>query len=50
MENNLINEQAGIAPIFYSNKQFFVQSYVKDMSFPTFGSAYEFSRAYISGK
>lgn len=50
MEKNLVSEQAGMSPVFYKNQQFFVQSYVKNMSFPTFGSAYEFSRAYISGK
>ncbi len=50
MEKNLVGEQAGIAPIYFTNEQFFVQSYVKDMAFPMFGSNYEFSRAYISGK
>lgn len=50
MEENLVNEQAGMSPVYYTNKQLFVQSYVKDMSFPTFGSSYEFSRAFISGK
>lgn len=50
MEKNLVSEQAGMAPVYYKNEQFFVQSYVKNMSFPTFGSTYEFSRAYISGK
>ena len=50
MENNLIGENAGIAPLYYQNVQYFVQSYVKNLSTPNFGCAYEFSRAYISGK
>lgn len=50
MEQNLVNEQAGMSPVYYKNQQFFAQSYVKNMSYPTFGTTYEFSRAYISGK
>lgn len=50
MEKNLVSENAGIAPIYYGNKQYFIQSYVKNFSTPNFGAAYEFSRAYISGK
>ncbi len=50
MEKNLVAEQAGMSPVYFANKQYFVQNYVKDLVFPTFGSAYEFSRAYISGK
>lgn len=50
MEQNLIAENAGIAPLYYGNSQFFVQEYVKNLSTPNFGGALEFSRAYISGK
>ena len=51
MENNLINEQAGYQHRFsILTNSFSYKAIVKDMSFPTFGSAYEFSRAYISGK
>lgn len=50
MENNLVAENAGMAPLYYSNSQYFVQTYVKNLSTPNFGTAYEFSRAYISGK
>jgi oligopeptide transport system substrate-binding protein len=50
LEKNLIVDNAGVAPLNYTNKQIFVQSYVKNLSTPLFGSDYEFSRAYISGK
>lgn len=50
MENNLIAEQAGTAPVYFKSSQFFVQNYVKNLSTPLFGTKYEFSRAYISGK
>lgn len=50
MEQNLVAENAGMAPLYYGNSQFFVQKYVKNLSTPTFGCALEFSRAYISGK
>ena len=47
---NLVAENAGMAPLYYGNSQFFVQEYVKNLSTPNFGAALEFSRAYISGK
>lgn len=50
MEQNLVADNAGMAPIYYGNSQFFVQSYVKNLSTPNFGATFEFSRAYISGK
>lgn len=50
MEKNLVEEYAGMAPTYYANEQFFLQSYVKNFSTPMFGPTYEFSRAYISGK
>lgn len=50
MEQNLVAENAGMAPLYYGNSQFFVQEYVKNLSTPNFGCALEFSRAYISGK
>ena len=50
MEQNLVAENAGMAPLYYGNSQFFVQEYVKNLSTPNFGAALEFSRAYISGK
>ena len=50
LEQNLVGENAGMAPLYYGNAQYFVQPYVKNLSTPNFGCAYEFSRAYISGK
>ncbi len=50
LENNLIAEQAGTAPIYFKTSEFFVQDYVKNLSTPLFGTEFEFSRAYISGK
>lgn len=50
MENNLVAEQSGTAPLYYTSRQYFNQTYVKNLSYPTFGSSFEFSRAYISGK
>ncbi len=49
MEENLIEDYAGIAPLTFTETQIFTQPYVKDLSLPTFGNL-EFSRAYISGK
>ncbi len=50
LEQNLIVDNAGVAPLYYTNKQIFIQSYVKNLSTPLFGTTYEFSRAFISGK
>ncbi len=50
LEKNLIVDNAGVAPLYYTNKQIFIQSYVKNLSTPLFGTTYEFSRAFISGK
>jgi oligopeptide transport system substrate-binding protein len=50
LENNLIAVNSGVAPLYYTNKQIFIQSYVKNLSTPLFGTSYEFSRAYISGR
>ena len=50
LEKNLIADNAGVLPLYYTNKQIFIQSYVKNLSTPLFGTNYEFSRAYISGR
>ena len=50
MEKNLVAEHAGIAPLYYGVKYVFYQNYVKDLSMPQFGTAFEVSRAFISGK
>lgn len=50
MEINLVQENAGVSPLYYKNEHFFVQPYVKNLGTPLFGSSMDFSRAYISGK
>ncbi|MGG7144070.1 peptide ABC transporter substrate-binding protein [Clostridium nigeriense] len=50
LENKLLEEDAVISPIYYTDKYSFYQNYVKDMQFPSFGSVYEFKHAYIQGK
>ncbi|MCO7127073.1 peptide ABC transporter substrate-binding protein [Sporolactobacillus shoreicorticis] len=50
LEDLLIAKDAGVAPIYYGDSQYFVQNYVKNISFPLFGTPIDFSRAYISGK
>ena len=50
LENKLIDEDAVISPVYYTDKNSFVQNYVKGMQFPSFGSKYEFKGAYIQGK
>lgn len=50
LENKLINEDAVILPVYYTDKYSFYQNYVKDIQFTSFGSVYEFKHAYIQGK
>lgn len=49
-ENKLVNEDAVISPVYYTDKYAFYQNYVKDIQFTSFGSVYEFKHAYIQGK
>lgn len=50
LENQLVVKDAGIAPYMYLDSTNFVQSYVKNISLPMFGSGIEFSRAYTAGR
>lgn len=50
MEALLVNEECGIAPIYYMDSRLFMQNYVKNMFTPMFGPRFEFTRAYIAGK
>ncbi|MGL4773645.1 MAG: ABC transporter substrate-binding protein, partial [Clostridium sp.] len=50
LETLLVSTDAPIAPIYYADKNVFLQNYVNDFYFPTFGAAYEWRWAYISGK
>ncbi len=47
LEKNLVADNAGMAPLYFADAQFFLQNYVKNFSTPMFGAQYEFSRAYI---
>lgn len=38
----------GVIPLYFDQSQVFYQSYLQDVSFPMFGAAFEFSRAYIA--
>lgn len=49
LEKNLV-QNAGIAPLYYGTRNEFQQAYVKDLSLPQFGTAFEVKVAYISGK
>lgn len=50
MEKNLVADHAGMAPLVYGVKYIFNQTYVKDLSLPQFGTDFEVSRTFISGK
>ncbi|MDU5109292.1 MAG: peptide ABC transporter substrate-binding protein, partial [Clostridium sp.] len=50
LETKLVNEDAVISPVYYTDKYSFYQNYVKDIQFTSFGSVYEFKHAYIQGK
>ena len=50
LENKLVNEDAVISPVYYTDKYTFYQNYVKDIEFTSFGGVYEFKHAYIEGK
>ncbi|OON93196.1 MAG: hypothetical protein ATN33_00505 [Epulopiscium sp. Nele67-Bin001] len=47
MEYNLIAQNAGIAPISFTNSHYFTQEYVHNVHITSFGPVIEFSRAYI---
>ncbi len=49
LEQNLI-DNAAIAPVYYTVRHEFQQTYVQDLSLPQFGCGFEFTRAYISDK
>lgn len=50
LEQNLVADNAGVCPLLYEYKQIFIQPYVKDLSTPMFGTDFDVSRTYISGK
>lgn len=44
---DILITKGGLVPLYYAQSQVYYQSYVKNLSLPLFGPAYEFSRAYI---
>nr|WP_207755269.1 peptide ABC transporter substrate-binding protein [Clostridium pascui] len=49
-EKLLVNEEAGIAPIFYKDRRNFFQNNVKGLQHPAFGATYELKWVYSEGK
>jgi len=49
-EKLLINEDAGIAPIYYKDRRNFFQNSVKGLQHPAFGATYELKWVYTEGK
>lgn len=50
LEEILVKDEVGFAPIYYSDTRRFLQNYVKDFMYPTFGATYEWRWAYTSGR
>lgn len=50
LETKLVEEDAVISPVYYTDSVRFYQNYVKDLQFTSFGAVYEFKHAYIEGK
>ena len=50
LETKLVEEDAVISPVYYTDSVRFYQNYVKDLQFTSFGAVYEFKRSYIEGK
>jgi oligopeptide transport system substrate-binding protein len=44
---NIILDEAGVGPLYFTDVKYFTQTYVGGVEFPVFGPAIEFSRAYI---
>jgi oligopeptide transport system substrate-binding protein len=50
LEEILVKEEAGIAPLYYGDTRRFLQNYVKDFMYPKFGPIYEWRWAYTEGR
>lgn len=50
LEEILVKEEAGIAPLYYGDTRRFLQNYVKDFMYPKFGPTYEWRWAYTEGR
>ena len=50
LENLLLNEDAACAPIYYADKSYFLQNWVKDFKTSSFGASTELYQIYIEGK
>lgn len=50
METMLLLEDCGASPIYYADKRYFIQNWVKGFNTSSFGASQEVSETYISGK
>lgn len=46
----LLMEDCALVPIYYAEKEYFLQNWVKDFCWSSFGASQEFYRAYIEGR
>ncbi|HAG43594.1 MAG TPA: peptide ABC transporter substrate-binding protein, partial [Clostridium sp.] len=50
LEEILVKEEVGIAPMYYEDTRRFTQNYLKDFMTPKFGPSYEWRWAYTEGR
>ncbi len=50
LEEILVRDEVAFAPLYYSDTRRFLQNYVQDFMYPTFGAIYEWRWAYTSGR
>lgn len=50
LEEILVKDEVAFAPIYYSDTRRFLQNYVNDFMYPTFGADYEWRWAYTVGR
>ena len=46
----LLMDDCAVVPIYYAEKEYFLQNWVKDFCWSSFGASQEFYRAYIEGR
>jgi oligopeptide transport system substrate-binding protein len=50
LENKLLVEDCAIAPVYYADKHYYIQNWVKDFHTSSFGASSEVYNTYISGR
>jgi oligopeptide transport system substrate-binding protein len=50
LEEMLVKDDVAFAPVYYKDTRRFLQNYVKDFMYPTFGADYEWRWTYTSGR